>query len=187
MSVLAQDDFAGTGALSASWTALSGDSTWSRVAGIASHASCSAEARYDGVSAPANQYCQVVVVTPDTTSDAGSGPQVRCRTNTTTTPDCYFLQGNTVETRIYKRTGGSTYVQLGSDGPAITLNDVLYLEIQGTTLVAKKNGTSICGSPITDSGIASGNAGMWGCRGTLDSFEVGDFGSTDTLMGAIWL
>lgn len=173
MTTLATDDFAGTGALSGSWTVDEGAAA--RVTGelSISNAFFVNNGRYTGVSAPNDQWAQFKMGSAvDSTSDEGCGPIIR-----SSGTDFYLLQGNAVETRIYKRIGG-TYTQLGSDGPAVAPGDVLYLEAQGTQLIAKKNSSTICGSP-TDSARSSGGFGFWGAplvgSDTLDDFAAGDF------------
>lgn len=176
MSVLATDAFTGTGALSGNWTVLLGSA--SRVTDQAVLTDTGAGqiiASYTGITTPNNQYCQGVIGSiVDTVSDQGAGLILRCSDSS----NLYLLQGNTHETRIYKKVAG-TFTQLGSDGPAIAAGDVLYFEIQGTQLIAKKNTSTICGSP-TDSALSSGNTGLWGAPASgitvaMDTFEVGDF------------
>lgn len=184
MSTLATDSFTGTGSLGANWTDI--DAGWARVTDVASvtfgGGSSVFSARYTGVSFPNDQWAQIQVGTGAGTTDEGVGPIVRA----TSGGDVYLLQGNTTETRIYKRISG-TFTQLGTDGPAVGTGDLLYLEIQGTNLVANKNGSNICGSPISDTDIAAGSAGIWGSATsgtiTLDNFTAGDFVSTS--IGAV--
>ena len=175
MTTLATDPFTGTGTLGANWTDI--DAGFSRVSDQASFstAASAGSARYTGVAFPDDQWAQVVIgTTANTASDEGGGPIVRGQAG----GNVYLLQGNTVETRIYKRVGGS-FTQLGTDGAAIAPGDTLYLEIQGTQLIAKKNDVTICGSP-TDAAIATGSAGIWGSESAggdvlLDNFSGGDF------------
>jgi len=183
MSVLATEDFAGSGALSASWTDIAAG--WTRVSGEGSctNVTDGGTSRYTGVTPNADHYAKLTIgSTVSTVSDEGDGPVVRMNADTS----MYILQGNTVQTRVYKRMPGNVFTQLGSDGPAIATADELYLEVQGTTLVAKKNGTSICGSPLTDSAIAGGTGGLWGFGTgiTADNFELGDFAGGATNLQA---
>lgn len=143
---------------------------------------------YNGaVSFPNNQWAQVTIRTiAAALSDEGMGPMVRGIAANT---DYYFLQGNPTETRIYRRTLAGGFVQLGSDGPGVASGDVLYLEIVGTQLIAKKNGTVICGSP-TDSAIASGKPGIWGGSSggvcTCDDFLGGNFSAGPSAISYQW-
>lgn len=79
---------------------------------------------------------------------------------------------------IYKATGGTgTFAAIGASvtGLTISANDVVYLEVAGTTLTAKINGVTILSR--TDSAIASGNPGIYisGSGGTtvLDDWAGG--------------
>lgn len=178
MSVLATDDFAGTGALSGNWTVDQGAAA--RVTGecaLTDTATGQVTARYTGVVTPNNHYAKITIGSVvETVTDTGAGPMVRAQDAN----NFYFLQGNTTETKLFSKIGGS-FAQLGSNGPAITTGDVLYLEIQGTTLIAKKNGSSICGTPVSDPGLASGRGAIWSGPDNssvvlrVDDFEVGDF------------
>lgn len=177
MAVLATDDFAGSGALSANWTNYSGSNSFVRDTGqgAPSHDAASAAdiatAAYTGVVTPNDQYAKVTIRSPAATSDDGSGPAVRV----TDGDNLYFAQTNTVETKLYKKVGGG-FTQLGSDAAACADGDVLYIEANGTNITVKKNGSTIIG-PISDASLGSGKGGIWGSRQAqhVDDFEVGDF------------
>jgi hypothetical protein len=181
MTILATDDFnrADAGTLGANWTDIAGETGWSIVsneAKVNATGSVSMASRYTAASFPNDQWCQVAIgSTVETTTDSGTGPMVRLQSG----GDRILLQGNTVQTRVYKKVG-ATFTQLGSDGPAVTNGDVLYVEVRGTTIIAMKNGSSICGSPIAlGSGSASGNAGLWANPAavlcTANNWSAGDF------------
>jgi hypothetical protein len=171
MTIRVTDDFAGTGALSGSWTVSEG--TFSRVSGVANPNTDAVNvALYTGDSPPNDQYAKVVLGTVIAATDEGLGPVVRG----TASGDMYFAQTNTNETRIYRRVSGA-YTQVGIDGSACANGDTLTLEISGTSLTCKKNGSTIIG-PVTDTNIASGTSyGMWSSKAaaTADLFEGGDF------------
>lgn len=175
-TTLATDTFnRADGAIGANWTGLDVGITFNVTSNEAKPSGTAdlATTRYTGVAFPNDQWAQVSIGTiVEATSDNGAGPIVRGQAG----GNIYFLQGNAVETRVYKRVSGG-YTKLGSDGPSIATGDVLKLQAVGTTITATKNGVSICGSPITDSDIASGNAGMWDAastaQATLDSFSAG--------------
>lgn len=177
MSVLATDNFnrANAANLGANWTVITNAFAIASNEAQAASGAAPHENYYNAVTWPNDQYSQVVVGTVvETTVDKGVGPAVRI----TAGGDLYFLAGGG-DARVYKRIGG-TYTQLGTTGAAVATGDVLYLEVQGTTLIAKKNGSSICGSPITDSALSAGNAGMWGYSDAAvlaraDNWEGGDF------------
>ena len=174
MSIRVTDDFAGSGALSGSWTVSEG--TFSRTSGEAGPSADAVNvALYTGDSPPNDQYATVVLGSNvSTISDEGIGPVVRG----TASGNMYFAQSNTSETRIYKRVSG-TFTQVGTDGAAGATGDSITLEVSGTSLTCKKNGTAIIG-PVTDTSIASGTTyGMWDSKqfatANTTSFEGGDF------------
>ncbi len=183
MTVLATDDFNRTDAanLGANWTVPTGCTAIPVVSNQCSAGTWGPPIEfYNGVSWPDDQYAQLVITSVSTSTDSGMGPAVRV----TSGGDAYFAQATTSEIRLYKRVSGG-YTQLGSDAAAATANDVLYIEAQGTSILVKKNGSTIIG-PVTDSSIASGNAGIWttDIANAGDDWEGGDFevgGSTPSL------
>lgn len=184
MTTLATEDFAGTGSLSAAWAvAGTGTGVWDRSSGLGRFTQGTAPGtgvvRRVDVSFPNDQWAQVTIkATVSTVSDTGDGPIVRSSSG----DDCILLQCNTVQSRVYKQVA-ATFTQIGSDGPAFADGDLAYVEVQGTTIIAKKNGASICGSPIAlGTGPATGAAGLWGggvagvgTTNFLDDFSAGDF------------
>ena len=182
MTQLASDDFAGTGTLGANWTAgILSTRTFSRSSDQAvSSANGITAARYDAVSAPNDQWAQVTIRSPVATSDEGAGPVIRI---SGATPTFYLAQGNTTETRLYRKTGSGTFTKLGADGPGVADGDVLYLEAQGTSLVVKLNGSTII--TATDATLTAGQPGIWSTRTAehLDDFAFGDFTGGGTVTG----
>lgn len=185
MTVLATDDFnRADGAIGANWSNLADAFV------IATNKARSGSGTTDSITIstytnatwPNNQYAQCVIGSPVAVSDEGVGPIIRC----SDANNLYIAQGNTVETKLYKRVGGA-FTQLGSDGAAVADGDTLYVEAQGTSILVKKNGSTIIG-PVTDAALSAGNAGMWGTRQAMraDDFAGGDFVG-DTLMGQIWM
>jgi hypothetical protein len=93
---------------------------------------------------------------------------------------CYRLIGDhaaSVNFSIDKFVSG-TFTNLGTRTQAFSDGDLVYLEVQGTTLVAKVAGSQL-GASITDSAIASGKAGIsfssTETSASLDDWEGGDF------------
>lgn len=177
MTILAQEPFTGTGALSASWTSdTNQDGPFTRVAdvGVPSPLGYSA-AFWTALSWPNDQYSMAIIATAGTVTDQGTG--VICRGATGSNGNLYLDQTNTHEIRKYKRVGGS-YTQLASDGAAFANGDILYASSVGSSHTSKKGGaggTTVVG-PVTDSAITAGNAGIWGVNnGTLNDWEGGDF------------
>lgn len=124
---------------------------------------------------PNDQWAQLTLGSVvESVTDNGLGPAVRMASGALT---AYFAQCNTHEIKLYKAIS-STFTQLGTDAAAAAAGDVIYIEAQGTSILVKKNGTTIIG-PITDSGIASGKAGMWCSQSatvpTGDNFLAGNF------------
>lgn len=174
MSVLATENFTGSGALSANWSNDSAeDGAWTRSTDVGVPTGTGrSTAFYTGVTTPASQYAQVKIITLHTVTDQGCGPIVRG--NTGADGDLYLAQTNTVETRLYKRVS-SAYTQLGADASPCSVNDILKLEAIGNKITVYINDIAVIG-PVTDSGVASGFGGIWGVvGGSIDDFEVGDF------------
>jgi hypothetical protein len=104
-----------------------------------------------------DQYSQLTVVA--VTANTYAGPAVRMAKSSTQT--AYFLQGDSGDGLYLMKIVSSTETQLGSAGAVLAANDVLRLDVVGTTLTPKKNGSAV--SPPgaqTDSSIASGAAGI---------------------------
>jgi len=129
---------------------------------------------YNGVSWPNDQYSQVVIKTvgPDV-EGFGAGPMVRAASGAMT---LYFAVPHTGECELFKIVSGS-WTLLAQGGTAPSVDDVLYLEAQGTALKTKLNGSDELST--TDSDISSGNAGIYGGANgeasTADDWAGGDF------------
>lgn len=185
MTTLATDTFqrADSGTLGANWTDIEvGLGIVTNECATNNNAGGHA-AKYTGVSLPTlDQWAEMTIGSvAESTTDEGGGPLI-CIAGATT---YLLLQGNLVETRIYTNTAGA-FLQQGIDGPAVGVGDVLYIERQGTTIVARKNGVAICGTPITLS-VADGIAGIRLSRAavvpTAALFRAGDFTAAD--LGAL--
>jgi hypothetical protein len=166
MTILASDSFTGTGdsALSANWTtitSLQGPVLSSNEARNIS-GSNAAGARFSGALVgggawPDAQYSEVIIGgVVSTTSDEGVGPACRIATAAQT---FYLGQGNTTQSRLYKDVA-TTFTQLGSDGASVASTNPLRMICNGTSISLTKSGSTIVG-PVTDSSIASGQAGFW--------------------------
>lgn len=132
----------------------------------------------NAVSFPADQWVQVTLAgTMSGNADEGIGVVLRGAAG----GDLYFVHCSTVDSHLYKRVGG-TYTDISGAQAAFALSDVLYAEVQGTTLLYKKNGTTVWSG--TDSALSSGAAGLWGDASTgliaADSLTAGDFASPGT-------
>jgi hypothetical protein len=177
MSVLATDAFtrADAGNLGANWSIPTG---FTAIAVVSNQAKIDNPSDlgmeyYNAVVWPNYQYAQIKLTALNGDADSGMGPAVRVQSS----GSAYFCQGNTTDTRLYKVVGG-TFTQLGPTAGACAVNDVLYIEVQGTSLTVKQNGSTIIG-PVTDSDISTGNAGLWAFiagNPAGDDWEGGDFG-----------
>ena len=176
MTQLASDDFdRADGGLGANWTTTTGESALAIVSNEVRGGSAAIfGGRYTAAAAPNDGYAEIVVGSVVcTTTDEGIGPAYRIAAGAQTH---YLVQTNTNETRLYSVVGGG-YTQLGSDGVACVTGDVLRLTCNGTSISVQRNGTTIIG-PVTNSAIASGNAGIWAAAsssfGRAASWAMGD-------------
>lgn len=145
--------------------------------------------RFTTTAPPSSDYYSEVKLTTAlaNVTDEGSGPAVRV-TSAAGIITGYFAQCNSVETRLYQVVT-NTFLQVGTDGVACALGDVVRIEVSGTgatvSLVVKRNGTAIItagdssGSRIT----ATNSYGIWcslgSVQGQLDNFAGGDFAVAD--------
>lgn len=157
---MASDDFnrADAATLGANWTTQTSNTfeILSNQAKVAVDASVSAF--YSAASFPDNQYSQVVAAAVGAV--ATMGPTVRA--SGAVPNNSYYLllafpsgagQG------IYKVVNNSSSI-LQSVGFNIVADDVLRLEVSGTTIVAKKNGTQV-GIDSSDTAVGSGSPGLF--------------------------
>lgn len=91
----------------------------------------------------------------------------------------YDVYNYTSSTILAKQVTGTFTVITDSGADNLALNDVAYLEVQGTSLLMKKNGTNLIG-PSTDSALTAGKPGfqyrhLAADVGVLDDGEWGDF------------
>lgn len=162
MALPASDTFAGTGALSASWT--NAVNSLTRVGGIA-------EVGTDGVDCyafwnadtfNADQKSSVVLGGTETAGSNWFGATVRA-SGTGASHQCYvvYTDGSTGagHFELAKYVGG-VYTVLANYGTTLAIGDTLELRVAGTSLSVWKNGVQV-GTSSTDSGIASGAAGMY--------------------------
>lgn len=189
MSTLASDSFtrADSGTLGANWTNVTGfGATWSIVSNQANtpgsasfHAAAYTGISWTGVN---DQWAQTTVVAQ--TSGSDGGPSVRSATSAQT---FYFFDINDADTTalgssmscsIHKCVAGSFSAVGAAVSLTINANDVLYIEVQGTSLLAKVNGTTQI-SGRTDSSIASGSAGLAWWSGSSNAVKADDWSAGD--------
>lgn len=132
---------------------------------------------YDGGSSyPSNHWSEVTI---SASGGRDFGPAVRM----TAGGNYYFLTNvNSGHIGLYKVTGVSTFASLVDFPTTDYVNgDVLYLEAQGdatsTTVIAKRNGTTIITYVDNTSPFTGGAAGIAGFDGTwrVSRFRGGDF------------
>lgn len=183
MTTLASDNFnrADGTSLGANWTvqvARDSPAIGTNEATVAASPLTPAWAYYSGTSFPADQWAEGVIgsrVHPG--ADEGAGPSVRM--TSTGSAYGYFVQGGATDTRLYLYNGVNGYTQLGTTAGSVGSGDTLRLEIVGTSLTVKKNGSTYI--TATDSTLSTGAAGLWltgaslATSGSLDSWQAGDF------------
>lgn len=130
---------------------------------------------YDDAAFTANQYSQIELVA----RAAGFyiGPSVR--NGAAGVASYYGMYGDSVNLYFFKIVTG-TYTDLQSSiAPSNAIGSIFYIEANGTTITAKKNGTNAF-TPTTDSALSSGKAGMCGYDGSsttrADNLDVGNLG-----------
>lgn len=136
---------------------------------------------YDnGSTYPDNQWAEVTI---GTVGGSDCGPSVRQSSG----GNHYCLTNYDAATiYLFKVTGGTSYNQIGTAAGTYAAGDVIYLEAQGdgtsTTLVAKKNGSTIITYTDTTTPFTGGKAGMFGFDGTyrFSRFRGGDFAAGGT-------
>jgi len=103
------------------------------------------------------QYAQAVAVA--VAASNWRGPAVRCHASDAT---YYGYYGDTTTKFMFKSVAG-TWTQIGSTGGATSVNDVLRLEVSGTTLTPKINGAldSAVGAIAPALAWTLGKVGIW--------------------------
>lgn len=131
---------------------------------------------YSGVAWPADQYSQAKVTVSGTGADAGVGVAVRCDTDGSQYRAVVNKAGaNNVG--IHRQIGAS-FLNLGTRTTTWVDGDALRIEVQGTTIRVYQNGAQL-GADVTDTGLASGSAGIAYSSTTtsasMDDWEGGTF------------
>lgn len=183
------DDFlrVDAGTLGANWTRVStGDiGIVSNQAKFNSGAVGFLQSVYSGVTWTANHYAQVKLITLASTKDMGCVVRGGGTSDATVTGylfvvndnDAAVTLGSSIRCGIYKINGTSSVTLLGSNFTlTLNANDVIYLEIVGSTLIAKVNGTTQ--QTTSDGTFTTGSPGIYmsssGNTCTLDDFSAAD-------------
>lgn len=192
MGQIVSDDFnRADGALGANWTirATSSDSGATIVSNQCKDATASGNAVlwYSGAgwTGGNDQYAEATIIALQSGNDFGvcarlSGASIGAANGylaVINSTDAAVSLGGTIQCSFYKVSAGS-FTQIGTDfGVTISANDVIRLEVQGTTLRLKVNGVQR--GTDTDASIASGNPGLYFAGSSTasiwDAFAAGDF------------
>jgi hypothetical protein len=161
-NTLAQDNFNRLdGGLGTSWTTVTAVDAPTIVSGSLrdpATGGTDAEAFYNAASLPDDQWAQVYVLKAITATSRGVGVLLRQDPAGTRTHYRVMVEGPlgaTATVAIQKHVSG-TFTPLTSTTTTVNQGDVLYGEVQGSTLVAKVNGTQVLST--TDTEIPSGAA-----------------------------
>lgn len=184
MTALATDSFtrANAGTLGASWTEQAGSGGYKIVSNAATPVSLTGADAWtfnNTVAWPNNQYSQAnITVTGTSGSQAGEGVAVRAASGAVTGYRIVIDHAASGNFDLEKQNAGSL-TTIANTTQAFTDGDLLYLEVQGTSLVVKINGATIAALSSTDASIASGNAGITfstsETAASLDNWEGGNF------------
>jgi hypothetical protein len=175
MSTLATDDFnRADGGLGANWTDMSIGFTGIVIVSNTAQDNAGADSGsfYSGVSFPNDQWGQCV-------RTGGDGGGIMLRGSAPRTWYVVSIEGTlgASASLLFAKFIAGVFTQIGTT-QTVTFNsgDTLYGEVQGTTLLAKRNGSAL-GTSETDSAIASGSPGLFGFGAFIaDDFAAGDFG-----------
>lgn len=189
MAVLASDTFVrpDNADLGANWTPLGGTAgvAWKILANVAraSNTGQDCAEAYTGITWPNNQWGEVTVaVTELAGAGVGDGPSIRGTVGASS--NYYRLVGN-ASGYEFGKVVANTFTSLGTAGTTtFTGGDRVYLELQGTQPVAKKNTTNGLGGAgfgafATDSAFSTGSVGLAysgvEATATVSGFVGGDF------------
>lgn len=120
---------------------------------------------YHNVSYPNDQWCQFTVAV---VGDANGGAVLRM----STANDGYFIVQSGGQIQLYIVVAG-VFTSLAGSSSVYALNDIVYGEVQGTTIIVKLNGTTII--TVTNLVITSGRPGP----ATNNTFRIGAFSAGD--------
>lgn len=162
MTQLASDNFtrANSGSLGANWTTNTFDSSQQfAIIGNTAQPDSLFSDLSDAYSAwsGGNDHYSEVTFNATAADGAGTGSGANCR-EITTAATYYRLIGNASGYELIKKVAGTVTSLSSGTGTTFAANDVLRLELQGTTWRLKKNGTQFATS--TDSSISTGVPGV---------------------------
>lgn len=177
MALPATDAFTRTdGSLGSNWTQANGtNSPRVRANGIDNYDGSDDLVYWNADSFNNDQYSQLVYKSG---SAVYLGPGVRI-----TASNGYGLEASSNNTRYLGKIVAGVYTELANNLAAFTANDVYRMEMTGTSLVVKVNGSNIFS--VTDGSLASGSAGLAGYGSSSgstawDDWEGGNLGGSAT-------
>lgn len=183
MTTLATDDFnrADSASLGANWTEDPNNAM--AISGNKLVSPSDTSAYYTGVAFPNDQWAQAVL-------NGGDGGGIALRGTAGNTHYVVNIEGGfgVGVSLVVARFNAGVFTGLDSQSVTFNSGDVLYAQIVGDTITAKRNGSAL-GTPVVDgTPIASGSPGLFGFGAfAADDFAAGDFTSPTTiqLMGQI--
>jgi hypothetical protein len=170
MALPATDDFAGSGALSANWTAQLNSIARSSGVALGQTGAANSTAFWNADAFANDQYSQCVMTA------AFSGIGVRMA-GTGGGADGYFMVGVSSAPAALYRLDNGVFTFLQTVGATVN-GDTLKLTIESTTLKAYINGVQT-GTDQVDATYASGSAGIlcFDTTGAVDNWEGGNVGA----------
>ncbi|HET7157818.1 MAG TPA: hypothetical protein VFI62_02410 [Burkholderiales bacterium] len=181
LRTLASDDFnrVDSTGLGANWGSVGSISFDVKTNQASNAATLNVQNHYTGVAFPNDQWAQATVKVKTSTSWIAVTARASGTVNTYYAGGCDPLDfGGSEARRIWKNVAG-TRTSLATEAINVAVNDVLRLEVQGTTIKLFVNGVERLSA--VDAAIASGSPGMLGraSAGTdvqqFDDFSAGDF------------
>ncbi len=138
---------------------------------------------YNSVAWPNDQWAQVTITLYNTGVN-GVGVALRANSSSSGNAYIFYLFQNLNQWVLRKVVNGATS-NLDSGNFTFAIGDTLYLEVQGTTLIARINGNTV--STKTDSSLATGSAGISSYFNDQtvygSSWQGGDFTTDNDTMG----
>ena len=133
------------------------------------------------VSWPNDQWAQAALTPGGNSSGSGCGPAIRV--NKSSGKNCYMMTLDTGGHVDFDKWVSDSYTTIWARSVTYSAGATGYIEAQGTTLIAKYNGSAI-GASSTDSSLSSGYPGIWYSSGVTsgkwDDWSAGDFASGGT-------
>jgi hypothetical protein len=178
MALPATDAFTGTNGTalqtySANWTINSGALQIQSNAVTGNQASVDSVAHWNADNFPNNQYCQAVLAGTITNDNHG----VCVRVDASARTGYVFFAIDPTARSVYRIDAGA-YVLLTIDNTAPVVGQTYRIEISGSAITAKVNGSVIAALSTTDSTYSSGFGGISGYNNSnterLDNWEAGD-------------